>query len=164
MSIEYMLARLTAQTGNLDPRIPGGGIPELTAADISLIAAAAPHMSYHALMAKYCDDQISEREILAWAHRTSLDEWFTNPAHATTPVQARQLNRLAELTVLAWINPQLPHGTSIPTRAAYIGANHDTFRHNFQSHYAFLTGELGYLERIGIIAAYKFKGRKDDQE
>jgi len=161
MSIEYMLARLTAQT-NWDSRIPGGGVPELTVADISVIAAAAPHMSYHALMVKYCDDQLSERALLSWLHQTSLDEWFTNPDYASVRIEARQLNRLAELAMLAWLRPSHPHATSIQTRAAYIGANHETFRRNYQAHYAFLLGELGLLEQIGLRALREFRGKRDE--
>jgi hypothetical protein len=156
-----MLARLTAQTSWADTRIPGGGKPELTVADISVIAAAAPHMSYHALMTKYCDDQGSERVLLSWTHQTSLDEWFTNPQYAALRIEARQLNRLAELALLAWLKPQAPHATTIQSRAAYVGANHETFRRNFQAHYAFLIGELGFLEQIGLRAVVAFRGKKE---
>lgn len=156
MSIEYMLARLTAQTTWRDHHMPAGGKPELTAADISVIAAHAPHMSFHALMAKYCDDAISEKAIMSWAHQTSLDEWFTNPTYAAVRIEARQLNRMAELAVLAWLHPRLPHATSIATKAAFVGANHETFRRNFQAHYAFVVGELGFLEAVGLEAVRKF--------
>ena len=163
MSTEYLLTRLTAQTSWSDTRIPGGVKPELTVADISVIAAAAPHMSFHALMTKYCDDQQSEKIVLSWTHQTSLDEWFTNPVHAATPITARQLNKLAELAVLAWLRPQQPHATTLRTRGAYIGANHETFRRNFQAHYAHLVGELQYLEQIGVNAVRNFHGRRADE-
>jgi hypothetical protein len=161
VSIEYLLARLTAQTNWKDKQMPGGGVPELSVADISVIAAAAPHPSFHALMAKYCDDQASESAIIKWTHEHSRKEWFTNPDLRSIRFEARQLNLLDELAVLAWLNQASQHAVSISTRAAYVGVNHETFRRNFQEHFAFLVGELGLIEQIGTRAVYEFKGKRD---
>ena len=161
MSIEFMLARLTAQSAGLEVD-PARGKPELTREDVMLIASAAPPICFHALMAKCCDDQISVKKLLEWVWEKSLKEWFSNSENQAIKVEARQMNRMAELAVLAFLNPQCPHATSTTTRAAYIGANEHTYRKNFQPHYAFLAGELGFLESLGKRAIYKFKGRNDE--
>ena len=77
MSVEILLARLTAQSIGADPKQSTGGKPELNAGDISLIASQAPHMSFHALMTKCCADQISAVQLYVWLHDTSLTEWFS---------------------------------------------------------------------------------------
>lgn len=162
MTIEYLLARLTAQSPGPRPKEPGKGKPTLTAADISLISSHAPHMSYHALMAKICDDRISEREILKWAKRISLAEWFSNPLYAEVSCSARALNKLPELAVLAWINPQLPHAANIKNQAAFVNENPETYRKKYRNHFAFLLGELAYLEEVGRRAVMGFLHRKED--
>jgi len=156
MSIENMLARLTAQTNWKDNQMPGGGKPELTAADISVIAAQAPHMSFHALMAKNCDDAISAKELLIWVRETSLVEWFSNDGYASIRFEARQLKRLCELAMQVFINPNHPDGQTQEARAAFVGVSHDTFKRSFQVHYAYLLQELGYLEQVGERAVREF--------
>jgi hypothetical protein len=161
MSIEYVLARQTAQTSWREPRLAPGGKAELTAGDISLIASHAPHMSYHALMAKCCQYPISEREMLHWANMECWREWRTNVAYREIPVKVDTLDRLAELAVLAWIDPRLPHGADIKNRAAFCRENPETFRKKFQELYGYLYGELGYLETVGREAVRRFMRRDD---
>ena len=156
-SIEYMLVKLTAQSSGPNPKDPGGGVPQFTAADISLIASAAPHMAYHAMMAKFCDDAISEKALLEWARKTAIEEWCSNPAYAALRIEARQLNRMAELVVLTFVNPQIPHAKTTVSMAAYVGAAETTYRRNFSPLYSFLAGEIGYLEQIGTRAILKFR-------
>lgn len=162
MEIDKMLARLTAQSNGPNPKEPGGGAPVFTAADISLIASVAPHMSWHALMAKHCDDLHSKLKILEFAHTTSRMEWFSNPAYSTIRIEAQQLNKLADLAVMGWISPRAKATATLETRAAYIGANYETYRKNFQPHYAFITGELAFLESVGATAIRKFLRKTDD--
>lgn len=157
MTVEYQLARLTAQSKGANPKEPGGGIPTMTREDIAALASEAPHMAWHALMAKYCDDAISEKRLLQHIHLLNIDEWFTNPKYATTKAAPMQLNKLAELAVLGWVNPQCPHAKAVETRAAFIGAARETYRRVFQDHYAYLLGELGHLEQLGITAFYRSK-------
>ena len=157
-----MLARLTAQSNGPNPKEPGGGLPTFTAADISLIASVAPHMSWHALMAKYCDDLHSRMEIREFAHTISRMEWFSNPAYETIRIEARQLNKLADLAVMGWVSPKAPATATLETRAAYIGAGYETYRRVFQGHYAFIVGELAFLQTVGETAVKRFLRRTDD--
>jgi hypothetical protein len=162
VAIENMLARLTAQSNGPNPKEPSGGLPTFTAADISLIASSAPHMAWHALMAKYCDDLQSRLEIREYTHTISRMEWFSNPAYETIRVEARQLNKLADLVVMCWLNPRVPAGATLESRSAYVGMNHETYRRNFQPHYAHLAGELGFLQQVGERAVRRFLRRDDD--
>lgn len=160
MSIEHLLARLTAQTSWREPRVAPGGAPEFTAADISLIASHAPHISFHALMAKCCQEQQSIQELGDWTFNLSVNEWFYNPACEGIRFEARQLKKLVALAVVGWLDPQIEQARNLETRAAWIGANAETYRRNFQAHYSYLTGELDYVMAIGRRAIYGFK--RDD--
>jgi len=148
-TLEFDLARLTAQSSGPNPKEPGGGLPMYTRQEILACLAEVPHTAFHCLMAKYCGDQFSEREVLHFVQRMSIWEWFDNPAHATKRIEAGQLKRVAEVAVLAWINPHAPHAISQAARAAYIGAAEETYRRTFQDHFAWINGELQHLEAIG---------------
>ena len=61
MTIEFQLARITAQSKNADPKIIKGGLTELTPEDIRLaVSYIREPLAFHALMAKYCGDGTSE--------------------------------------------------------------------------------------------------------
>lgn len=162
MSLDQLLARLTAQSIGSDPREPKGGKPELTAADISLIASHAPHMSFHALMVKCCHDPLSLGKLYVWLHDTSLTEWFLNKENEATTVQVGQVNRLVELSIIGWFNPGSRHAATLPCRAAYVKTGADTFRSKYQKHFNYLVGELDFVEQIGRRAIQGF--RRSDQE
>lgn len=159
MSVETLLARLTAQSVDINPRQSSGGKPELNAGDISLIASQAPHMSFHALMTKCCGDQISATRLYIWLHDTSLTEWFLNPSHDKESVIIGQVNRLVELAFIGWAIPNAPEASTLILRASYVRANHDSFRRKYQAHYNFLEGELGFLEKVGRQAINGFNLR-----
>ena len=164
MSIEHLLARLTPQSTGTDPRMPGGGKPELTAADISLIASHAPHMSFHALMTKYCHDRISLQKLYVWLHNTSLTEWFLNPVNENVSIHVGQVNRLVDLAIIGWYDPAAQEAATLPSRASYIKANHETFKRKYQTHFNYLTGELDLYEAIGRRAIKGFIRRDGDDE
>lgn len=156
MSVEKLFARLTAQSSGPNPKEPGGGKPEFTAADISLIASHAPHMSFHALMVKNCHDEHSLEKLYTWTQDTSLTEWFLNPKNTNAVIQPGQVNRLMELAIIGWCNPNSVDAKTLPSRAKYVKVNHETFKYKYQPHYNFLTGELDYIEEIGRRAVYGF--------
>lgn len=159
MSIEVLLAKLTAQSIGSDPKQPTGGKPEFNAGDISLIASQAPHMSFHALMTKCCADLISAEMLYRWLHDTSLTEWFLNPKNNQASIITGQVNRLVDLALLGWAIPNAKEAATIANRAAYIRAGHDSFRRKYQVHYHYLTGELDYLEMVGRRAINGFNPR-----
>lgn len=157
MNTDKLLARMTAQSSGPNPKEPGGGVSELTASDISLIASHAPPLSWHALMVKCCHDKISLRELIVWAHDVSLTEWFLNPANENANIKPGQVNRLVELSIIGWFNPQAKEVATVAARSAYIRAVHNTYKNVYQAHYAFLTGELGYVEAVGRMAIKRFQ-------
>jgi hypothetical protein len=148
-TVEFDLARLTAQSSGPNPKEPGGGLPMYTRQEILACLAEVPHTAFHCLMAKYCGDDLSAHEVLRRARMMSLQEWFTNAEHTTKKIEAGQLNKVAELAVLAWLNPHGPHSESNQTRSTYTGIPFGTWRANFQSHYGWIVGELEYFERLG---------------
>jgi len=150
--LEFDLVRLTAQSTGQNPKEPGGGKPEYTKSDILACAAEMPHLAWHCVMAKYCDDKLSERELLNRAHRMSVAEWFDNPEHRTKSIKAGQLIRVAELAVLAYLMPACQHAVSYGTRALYAGCRSGKWQDNFQSHYEWIVSELDYQERIAAKA------------
>jgi hypothetical protein len=159
MSVENLLARLTPQSVDIEPRQSTGGKPELTVGDISLIASQAPHMSFHALMTKCCADQISAKRLYIWLHDTSLTEWFLNPAHDRESIVIGQANRLVELAFISWAIPRAPEASTLILRAAYVHSGHDSFRRKYQVHYNRLVGELDFLEQVGREAINGFNQR-----
>jgi hypothetical protein len=159
MSVETLLSRLTAQSVGTEPKQSTGGKPELNAGDISLIASQAPFMSFHALMTKCCHDRISALRLYVWLHDTSLSEWFLNPAHDRESIIIGQANRLVELAFISWAIPNAPEASTLVLRAAYVHANHDSFRRKYQDHYNRLVGELDFLEQVGREAINGFNLR-----
>lgn len=148
-TLEYDLVRMTAQSKGSDPKEPGGGSPEYSVEELRACLAEVPHLSWHCLLAKYHQDQQSEKELLKRAHMMSLREWFTNAEHRTKTIQAGQLARVAELAVLCFLLPKLPHASNYTTRAAFVGCGHDKWRGTFQTHFDWIVRELEYQERIG---------------
>jgi hypothetical protein len=149
-TIEYDLSRMTVQSSGPNPKEPGGGEPEYSREELMACAAEMPHLAWHCLLAKHHQDQLSERELLKRAHMMSILEWFTNPEHRLKPIQAGQLARVAELAVLCYLMPKIPHATSYTHRAAFAGCGHDKFKTTFQSHLDWIIRELEYTERIGV--------------
>ena len=159
MSVEIFLARLTAQSVDINPKQAQGGLPEFTAGDISLIASQAPHMSFHALMTKCCFDAISAKKLYYWMHNHSLTEWFLNGENEHASIVIGQANRLVELAMIGWANPNAAESATLIDRATYIRANHDTFKRKYQAHYNYLAAELDFLEAVGRRAINGFNQR-----
>lgn len=155
-SIEFDLMRLTAQSSGPNPKEPGGGKPNYSVAELRACLAEVPHLAWHCLLAKYHQDQHSEHHLLAEAQRLSMKEWFTNPAHRLKTIQAGQLTKVAELAVLCYLLPSLPHNTNYTSRAAFCECDHRKWRSTFQDHFNWLINELAYNERIGE-KAYKLR-------
>lgn len=148
-TVEFDLVRLTAQSSGPDQKEPGGGQPAYSVAEIRACLGEVPWISFHCLLAKYCDDETSIQEVLRHTQRLVLNEWFNGSAYMTTAIKPGQLKRVAELAVISWVNPLARHTTSLESRAAYAKASRETFRTNFQQLYAWALGELVYLEDLG---------------
>lgn len=156
-TFEFDYCRLDAKSSGPNPKEPGGGEPIYSNEEIRACLAEVPHLAWHCILAKFHSDQRSEREVLRRLKMMSIAEWFTNPEHATKSIKAGQLNRVAELALLSWLNPRCAHSQSTTTRAAYVEMAHGTWRANFQGHYAWLLSELDYLERLADSAYRKRK-------
>lgn len=163
MPLDSLLASLAARSLGVDPNKIVGGVPEITREDILAIASNARKPHFHMLMAKYCGDEYSRARIERWMLRKCIAEWFVNPAYQTVRLEARQLKKLSDLAVMCWLNPQESHAATLRTRAAFIGAQHDTYRNRFEPHYAFLLGELGHYEAVALAAVVR-ANREDDED
>lgn len=149
-TLEFDLVRLTAQSSGPNPKEPGGGEPAYTRAEIMALIAEVPHVAFHALMAKYCGDDQSVQTLLDWVHRKNIWEWYDNTENALKRIHTLELRRVAEVALLAWLNPHAPVAQNYETRGAYLGCGGDRFKRVFQRHYNKLLGELDYQEQIGI--------------
>jgi hypothetical protein len=156
MSLQHVMTRITERTAWPNPDAVGGP-PEYTVGDCALIASQAPHMSFHAIMAKFCGDVISANRIHSWLHDTSLTEWFLNPVNERRTVGIGQVNKLVELAIIGWAVPFAAEVSTIASRAAYIGAAKETYRTRYQPHYSYLTGELSFLEHVARRAIDEYK-------
>ena len=152
MNTDKLLARMTAQSSGPNPKEPGGGVAMYTAADISLIASSAPHMSFHALMVKCCHDPISLKVIYSWLRRVSVEDWFNNEENNQRTIQISQANKLISLAILAWDNPLAPDVKTTADIARSIGTAYGTFQTRYQRHYHYLVKELQYVEAVGRSA------------
>ena len=116
-SIEFDLARLTAKTPSMETRVQGSA-PEYTKAFIAQCAGKIPDWkTYHAAMARYCDDENSMHEL-----GVSMEEWAWLNAGRKYPrkdFRRKYMIKIAELGVLSYVNPVPEEKRSHSQCAAY---------------------------------------------
>lgn len=144
-SVEFHLARITAKSQGLQPRLPGGALPHLTAEDIALAAATVPKRpAYFAIMAKYCQDEKAEDHLLAYTVQRGWWLWQAKGRSARTAVPIQR--RVAELSVLYFLNPEQGKRRGIGGCAIYCGMARNTWKTHYQLHFDDLTAHLFALE------------------
>ncbi len=116
-SIEFDLARLTAQTPSMETRVQGSA-PELSKAFIAQCAGKiADWKTYHAVMSRYCDDEHSMHEL-----GVSMEEWAWKHAGLKYPHKAfkrHHMMKISELGVLFFVNPKIEEKRTARQCAAY---------------------------------------------
>ena len=149
VSIEYQLARITAQSKWSDPKVIKGGLPQLTPDDIrAAVSMATSPYTYCALMAKYCQQQNAERDLY---QMLEVQSWL----HYGERYPQRQISRdenrkVAELAVLHYLCPEQGLKRGDQGNAAYLGIHRNTWSQKFRAHFLDLTKFLFELEQQGV--------------
>lgn len=149
-----MLARMTAKTAGLEPRVPGG-VDALTVQDIAQGAAMVINRAaYHAIMAKYCQDERSTNETITNALKHSWTLWFHK--ERTFPTKLATQRKLAELSVLFYLVPEHHRKQTNRSRALFCDMSRKTWERNYAIHFQDVTGWLFSLESEGIAQIKKY--------
>ena len=149
VSIEYQLARITAQSKWSDPKVIKGGLPVLTPDDIrAAVSMATSPYTYFALMAKHCQQQSSERALY---QMLEVQSWL----HYGEKYPQRQISRdenrkVAELSVLYFLCPEQGIKRGDQGHALYLGVHRNTWSQKFKAHFQDLTKFLFELEQQGV--------------
>ena len=146
-SLEFQLARaFTAQSKWADPKIIRGGKVELTADDIrAAVSMATGRYTFHAMVAKYCNDPHSEAVLLDWVE---IQSWLRLGERYPKTDFKREVNvKLAELAVLFFLNPTQGLARGDAGNASYIGCHRNTWITKYRNHFKELTAMLLDLER-----------------
>jgi hypothetical protein len=155
--LEFYLARLTARSQGLEPRVAPGSKPSLTDGDIrSALSCSTEPGEFHALMAKYCADPISERELLGYARRRSGLEFLEN--YPMYPIRGEINQAIAESAVLYFVSPVLGCKRGDVGNAAHAGVGRNTWAKYYRNHFRALTAHLFELERQGLLKVHRATG------
>lgn len=150
---EYFLVRLSAQSKGSDPKQPSGGKPELTAQDIQMLCSMVGSVfDYWAITAKYCQSEVAEKNLLQAMRHLSRRSWHETEAFRDIPVNTDELDRMAEASVLSFLNPRDSEGNLRGDQwaAAYMRCHRNTFVKKFKAHWLRLTAKLNQLETSGL--------------
>jgi hypothetical protein len=153
-SLEFYLARLTARGLSFEPNIAPGSKPAITDQDIrAALSIDTTPAEFHALLAKYCADPISEREILDFARRRSA--WRFLEERPTLPIRGEINRAIAESAVLYFVSPLLGQKRGDTGNAAHAGVGRNTWAKYYRDHFKAITAELFELERRGLLELWK---------
>lgn len=147
MSTEFMIARITAQSKNADPKQIKGGLPEFTADDIRHAAAKMRPRSVHdAFMAKYAQSDIA---VVNLAHR--MDAWghvMFRKKYPARRISDQEHKRITDLAVMYFLNPEAGQRRTDGGSARYIGCGLTTWQQKFYPHFKSISAELFGLESL----------------
>lgn len=150
VSLDFYLARLTARSGGFEPIIAPTTKPIITDADIrAAISLSTSPGEFHALMAKYCADPISENELLEMTRRRSGIQFLER--YPTYPIRGDVNQAIAESAVLYFISPLLGQRRGDAGNAAHAGVGRNTWARYYRAHWKALTAHLFDLERRGLL-------------
>lgn len=145
---ESYLCRLTAQSKGSDPKQPPGGEPEFTFQEIQTITWTMDLFAFWVVMAKVCQDEISEANLAEAMRRLARAKW--EGGDTGTEI----LNRIAEAAVIVFLTPRGPNGhlRKDPWIAHYIepGMHRKTFQRKYKHHYTMLLGVLDRANDRGM--------------
>lgn len=149
-SLEFYLARLTTQSPGFEPWKISGTKPALTEADIrSALASSTTATQFHALLAKYCADPRSERELLELTRIRSGIRFLEH--YPTYPIRGEVNQAIAESAVLYYVSPLLGQRRGDTGNAAHAGVARNTWAKYYRTHFQALTAELFEHERSGLV-------------
>ena len=152
-SLEYQLARITAQSKNADPKRIKGGLPELTPDDIrAAVSMVNQPVTYHALMAKYCGSELSEAALLDIIEDMSMRRFLRD--HPKVRINGDIHKALVESAILHFMAPAHQTRTQIGN-ASHCGVDIKTWNSHYRKHFDLLTGYLINSEAEGMRIARK---------
>lgn len=170
MAIEFDLARaMTAGSLWSDPKHVKGGKPALTPDDIraavSMSLAGHP-FAFHALMAKYCHDEISMSEL-----QSKMDEFGSLvylQAYPNQGLKGQTHRKLTEFAIKVYFSPAVylnllrqVGAAGVDAKAAdYVGVSKDTWRARYQKHFTRITAQLFELEAAAVADYHKIMARE----
>ena len=151
-SIEFHLARLTPQTPSMEIRVQGSA-PEYTKAFIAQCAGKIPDWNtYHAAMARYCDDEHSMHELIV-----SMEKWAWINAGGKYPHKAFKrafMLPIAELGVLFYVNPKTEEKRTDNQCAAFTRMDPGEWGSTYSNVRSMIVHELAQLQSA---AAYQLR-------
>ena len=150
-SLEYQLARITAQSKNADPKAIKGGLPELTPDDIrAAVSMVNRPVTYHALMAKYCGSELSESALLDIIEDMSMRRFLRD--HPNVRINGKIHRGLVESAILHFMAPVDKTRTQIGN-ARHCGVDIKTWNSNYRRHFNLLIRFLTNSESEGMRIA-----------
>jgi hypothetical protein len=152
-TLEYQLARITAQSKNADPKAIKGGLSELTPDDIrAAVSMVNQPVTYHVLMAKYCGSDLSESALLEIMEDMSMRRFMRD--HSTVRINGQIHRRLVESAILHFMAPA-NQSRSQTGNAQHCGVDIKTWNSHYKQHFHLLTRFLVERESDGIRLAKK---------
>jgi len=153
-SIEFYLARITAQARGFEPSISPGTKPTITEADIrTALSLATNPLEFHALMAKYCADPLSERAILIHTRHSSGLRFLEH--YPDRPISGAVNQAIAESAVLYFVSPTLGLKRGDVGNAAHAGVARNTWTKHYRDHFNRVTADLFEIERRGLLGVWR---------
>lgn len=105
-TLDFQLARLTAQSRGADPNQVKGGKPETPVEIIRLMAAHIESLpAYYAVIAKSCGDDIAVDNLCDIAISFSWREWRRNEHKRKTRISVERLNQATLAAVMMFLCP-----------------------------------------------------------
>ena len=140
-SVDFLLARLTAQTGPIEPRLPGGGVPELTNQDIAVATGQVKTtIGYYALMAKRCQSDLALDNLFAEIHPWAWNRWRVKKRPGRVDVKTH--SRVVEVSVLYFLNPVVGQKRGDRGSARFVGVARKTWALQYRAHHRDISAYL----------------------
>ena len=147
-SIDFQLARLTAQSAGVNPKRAQGDHAEFTKAFIAQAAGQInPMMVYHAIMAYYCLDEGSMAEL-----NLKMADWCwcrLFKKHQDRSYRALEIARVAELATLFYLNPLVEEQRPIKACAAWVQVKIGVWESKYSKQRDVIVNELANMKSDG---------------
>ena len=149
MTIEYQLARITAQSKNADPKQIRGGLATLTADDVrAAVSMVNRPVAYHALMAKYCGSEMSENALMDIMEDASMRSFMRE--HPGIRINGDIHRRLVECAMIWFMSPEQGRARKDAGNAKHCKVDRKTWVSNYKPHFHTITAFLLLAESTGL--------------
>ncbi|MDB4312034.1 hypothetical protein N9937_01260 [bacterium] len=152
MTIEFQLARaFTAQSKNADPKQIRGGKVELTAEDVkcAVCTSLVEHpFAFHALMWKWCEDEVSRGILLFNLNDVALLNWHER--YPSQSIRSDEHIKLIEWAIEYWCKPEMGKRMGDQGIANHMQIHRDTYQNKYRQHFNRVTSDLLEMEYIAM--------------